>query len=152
MKQEIENQDMPEVGELVLALVTSMSSHGAKVVLEEYNNMYGFLHVSEIATGWVKNVSRFVTVNQKVVLKVIRVDSARTEVDLSLRQVSGEDRKQKLLSMKRYDKSRSIFDTLQTRVKLTEDQKNEYLDKVEDQFGTVSVSYTHLTLPTSDLV
>ena len=137
MKQEIENQDMPEVGELVLALVTSMSSHGAKVVLEEYNNMYGFLHVSEIATGWVKNVSRFVTVNQKVVLKVIRVDSARTEVDLSLRQVSGEDRKQKLLSMKRYDKSRSIFDTLQTRVKLTEDQKNEYLDKVEDQFGTV---------------
>ena len=137
MKQEIENQDMPEVGELVLALVTSMSSHGAKVVLEEYNNMYGFLHVSEIATGWVKNVSRFITVNQKVVLKVIRVDSARTEVDLSLRQVSGEDRKQKLLSMKRYDKSRSIFDTLQTKLKLTEDQKNEYLDKVEDQFGTV---------------
>ena len=137
MKQEIENQDMPEVGELVLALVTSMSSHGAKVVLEEYNNMYGFLHVSEIATGWVKNVSRFITVNQKVVLKVIRVDSARTEVDLSLRQVSGEDRKQKLLSMKRYDKSRSIFDTLQTKAKLTEDQKNEYFDKVENQFGTV---------------
>ena len=137
MKQEIENQDMPEVGELVLALVTSMSSHGAKVVLEEYNNMYGFLHVSEIATGWVKNVSRFVTVNQKVVLKVIRVDSTRTEVDLSLRQVSGEDRKQKLLSMKRYDKSRSIFDTLQTKAKLTEDQKNEYFDKVENQFGTV---------------
>jgi len=137
MKQEIENQDMPEVGELVLALVTSMSSHGAKVVLEEYNNMYGFLHVSEIATGWVKNVSRFVTVNQKVVLKVIRVDSARTEVDLSLRQVSGEDRKQKLLSVKRYDKSRSIFDTLQTKLKLTDEQKNEYFDKVEDQFVTV---------------
>ena len=137
MKQEIENQDMPEVGELVLALVTSMSSHGAKVVLEEYNNMYGFLHVSEIATGWVKNVSRFITVNQKVVLKVIRVDSARTEVDLSLRQVSGEDRKQKLLSIKRYDKSSSIFDTLQTKAKLTEDQKNEYFDKVENQFGTV---------------
>ena len=137
MKQDIENQDMPEVGELVLALVTSMSSHGAKVVLEEYNNMYGFLHVSEIATGWVKNVSRFITVNQKVVLKVIRVDSARTEVDLSLRQVSGEDRKQKLLSIKRYDKSRSIFDTLQTKAKLTEDQKNEYFDKVENQFGTV---------------
>ena len=137
MKQEIENQDMPEVGELVLALVTSMSSHGAKVVLEEYNNMYGFLHVSEIATGWVKNVSRFVTVNQKVVLKVIRVDSARTEVDLSLRQVSGEDRKQKLLSVKRYDKSKSIFDTLQTKLKLTDEQKNEYFDKVEDQFVTV---------------
>ena len=137
MKQEIENQDMPEVGELVLALVTSMSSHGAKVVLEEYNNMYGFLHVSEIATGWVKNISRFITVNQKVVLKVIRIDSARGEVDLSLRQVSGEDRKQKLLSVKRYDKSRTIFDSLQTRLKITENQKNQYFDMMEDQFGTV---------------
>ena len=137
MKQEIENQDMPEVGELVLALVTSMSSHGAKVVLEEYNNMYGFLHVSEIATGWVKNISRFITVNQKVVLKVIRIDSARAEVDLSLRQVSGEDRKQKLLSVKRYDKTRTIFDSLQTRLKITENQKNQYFDMMEDQFGTV---------------
>ena len=137
MKQEIENQDMPEVGELVLALVASMSSHGAKVVLEEYNNMYGFLHVSEIATGWVKNISRFITVNQKVVLKVIRIDSARGEVDLSLRQVSGEDRKQKLLSVKRYDKTRTIFDSLQTRLKITENQKNQYFDMMEDQFGTV---------------
>ncbi|NWJ90689.1 S1 RNA-binding domain-containing protein [Marine Group I thaumarchaeote] len=137
MKQEIENQDMPEVGELVLALVTSMSSHGAKVVLEEYNNMYGFLHVSEIATGWVKNISRFITVNQKVVLKVIRIDSARAEVDLSLRQVSGEDRKQKLLSVKRYDKTRTIFDSLQTRLKITENRKNQYFDMIEDQFGTV---------------
>ena len=54
-----------------------------------------------------------------------------------MRQVSGEDRKQKLLSIKRYDKSKSIFDTLQTKAKLTEDQKNEYFDKVENQFGTV---------------
>ena len=137
MKQEIENQDMPELGELVLALVTSISSHGAKVVLEEYNNMYGFLHISEIATGWVKNISRFITMNQKVVLKVIRIDSARAEVDLSLRQVSGEDRKQKLLFVKRYDKTRSIFDSLQTRLKITENQKNQYFDMMEDQFGTV---------------
>ena len=137
MKQEIENQDMPEVGELVLALVASMSSHGAKVVLEEYNNMYGFLLISEIATGWVKNISRFITVNQKVVLKVIRIDSARGEVDLSLRQVSGEDRKQKLLSVKRYDKTKTIFDSLQTRLKITENQKNQYFDMMEDQFGTV---------------
>ena len=128
---------MPELGELVLALVTSISSHGAKVVLEEYNNMYGFLHISEIATGWVKNISRFITVNQKVVLKVIRIDSAREEVDLSLRQVSGEDRKQKLLFVKRYDKTRSIFDSLQTRLKITENQKNQYFDMMEDQFGTV---------------
>ena len=96
MKNEIESQDNPEVGELVLALIKKISSHGVTVNLEEYDNRSGFLHISEVATGWVKNLSRFVTINQKVVLKVIRVDVVRGEVDLSLRQVSGEERKQKL--------------------------------------------------------
>ena len=116
MKNEIESQDNPEVGELVLALIKKISSHGVTVNLEEYDNRSGFLHISEVATGWVKNISRFVTINQKVVLKVIRLDVVRGEVDLSLRQVSGEERKQKLLSIKRYDKSKSIFDSMQIKL------------------------------------
>lgn len=137
MTQETEEQNIPEVGELVLALVVKISGHGVKVILEEYNNISGFLHISEIATGWVKSISKFVSVNQKVVLKVIRVDVVRGEIDLSLRQVSGEDRKQKLLSIKRYEKIMLIFDSLQTKLKLTDEQKDEYLDKIEEEFESV---------------
>ncbi|MAM42421.1 MAG: RNA-binding protein [Thaumarchaeota archaeon] len=137
MKNEIESQDNPEVGELVLALIKKISSHGVTVNLEEYNNRSGFLHISEVATGWVKNISRFVTINQKVVLKVIRLDVVRGEVDLSLRQVSGEERKQKLLSIKRYDKSKSIFDSMQIKTKITDNDKMKYLDQIENEFETV---------------
>ena len=137
MKNEIESQDNPEVGELVLALIKKISSHGVTVNLEEYDNRSGFLHISEVATGWVKNLSRFVTINQKVVLKVIRVDVVRGEVDLSLRQVSGEERKQKLLSIKRYDKSKSIFDSMQIKTKITDNDKMKYLEQIENEFETV---------------
>ena len=137
MKNEIESQDNPEVGELVLALIKKISSHGVTVNLEEYDNRSGFLHISEVATGWVKNISRFVTINQKVVLKVIRLDVVRGEVDLSLRQVSGEERKQKLLSIKRYDKSKSIFDSMQIKTKITDNDKMKYLDQIENEFETV---------------
>ena len=113
-----EIQEWPEVGELVLAYARKITGHGINVTLEEYEDMPGFLHISEVATGWVKNIGRFITVNQKIVLKVTRVNERRGEIDLSLRQVGSEERKKKLMTIKRYEKSRSIFDSMQIKLKM----------------------------------
>src|SRR3972149_3935374 len=60
-----EIQELPEVGEIVIATVSKVSDHGAYVTLDEYNNIQGFLHVSEIAPGWVRNISRYVKEGEK---------------------------------------------------------------------------------------
>ena len=91
----VELKQMPESGELVVATIKEVTGHGAYVSLDEYKNMTAFLHISEIATGWIRNIERYVRPKQKTVLKVIRVDKTRVEVDLSLKQVSGEERKSK---------------------------------------------------------
>ena len=44
-----ETQELPEIGEIVIATITKVSDHGAYVTLDEYNGIQGFLHVSEIA-------------------------------------------------------------------------------------------------------
>ena len=46
-----ELHELPEVGEIVIATVTKIGDHGAYVSLDEYNNIQGFLHISEIAQG-----------------------------------------------------------------------------------------------------
>ena len=91
----VELKQMPESGELVVATIKEVTGHGAYVSLDEYKNMTAFLHISEIATGWIRNIERYVRPKQKTVLKVIRVDKTRVEVNLSLKQVSGEERKSK---------------------------------------------------------
>ena len=42
-----ETQELPEIGEIVIATITKVSDHGAYVTLDEYNGIQGFLHVSE---------------------------------------------------------------------------------------------------------
>ena len=70
----MENNELPERGDIVLCTVREITSHGIYVDLDEYNGMNGFLHISEISTGWVRNIDRVAKVGQKLVLKVVRAE------------------------------------------------------------------------------
>ncbi|MBI3254103.1 MAG: S1 RNA-binding domain-containing protein, partial [Nitrosopumilales archaeon] len=81
-------QELPEVGEIVVATIAKVSDHGAYVTLDEYGGIQGFLHISEIAPGWVRNVTKYVRIGEKKVLLVKKVILERSEIDLSLKQIS----------------------------------------------------------------
>jgi translation initiation factor 2 subunit 1 len=130
------SEDIPERGELVLVTVKQISSHGVYVSLDEYNGMRGFLHRSEVATGRVRHIERFIRVGQKEVLKVVRVNRARLEVDLSLKQVSKQEKKDKLIEVKQNDKAKNILDTAKSRLNLPDETSQKYQSILEEKFDT----------------
>lgn len=136
MSAEATQQEIPEEGEVVLASVRQITDHGVYVTLDEYENLPAFLHKSEITTGWVKHVERYVNVGQKAVLKVIRVSKARKQVDLSLRQVSGEERKEKLIQVKKGEKAKGILETVKSKTGLSGADHQKYNQILEDEFGS----------------
>ncbi|MCI0504295.1 S1 RNA-binding domain-containing protein [Candidatus Micrarchaeota archaeon] len=70
--------------------------YGAFCVLPEYNNLESFLHVSEVAPRWIKNIHEFISEGQRYVMKVHRVDREKNQVDISIKRVSEEEKKLKL--------------------------------------------------------
>jgi translation initiation factor 2 subunit 1 len=129
-------QSMPEDGELVLATVKEITAHGVYVTLDEYGKLPAFLHISEIATGWVRDIERYAKPGQKIVLKVIRINRTRKEIDLSLRQVSGEERKAKIIDVKKTEKAATILDALKSKLN-NEPALKKIHDAVLNQYDTL---------------
>ena len=132
-----EQQELPEIGEIVIATITKISDHGAYVTLDEYNKIQGFLHVSEIAPGWVRKVNKYVREGEKKVLLVKKVGSERKEIDLSLKQISKDQRKKKLLDVKRFEKEQGILKNIQEKSKLTTKQVEELEDKLLSKYNSI---------------
>ena len=132
-----EIQRLPDEGEIMIVTVRQVTGHRAYVTLDEYNSMTCFLHISEIATGWIRNIERYVRAKQKAVLNVIRVNKVRGEVDTSLKQVSAEERKSKLIEVKKNDKAATFFNFVKSKLKLTDQQGQEIEDRLLQKYDYV---------------
>ncbi len=132
-----EIQELPEIGEIVVATVTKVSDHGAYVTLDEYNKVQGFLHISEIAPGWVRNVGRFVKEGEKKVLLVKKVRSARNEIDLSLKQITKDQKKKKLLEVKRYEKGKTIIKNVKEVGKISDKDIDALEESIFSKYDSI---------------
>src|SRR3989338_914790 len=89
----VKKRDMPVSGELAVAHVEKIYPHSVTVKLDEYDQE-AFIHISEIASGWVKDIKKYVKENQSVVIKIISIDE--NKLNASIKRVSREQEKDKI--------------------------------------------------------
>jgi translation initiation factor 2 subunit 1 len=107
----------PDEGELVVCTVKDVKGFGAFVTLSEYQNREGFVHVAEVATGWVKYIRDHIREGQKIVCKVLRVDTVKEHIDLSLKQVNEHARKDKIQEWKNEQRAEKLFEIVAQNLK-----------------------------------
>jgi len=95
----------PEPGELVVCEVTEIEDFGAFVDLVEYEDKEGLIHVSEVASGWVKYIRDHVREGQTVVCKVLEIDEESQQIDLSAKDVNDHQRQEKIQEWKNEQKA-----------------------------------------------
>ncbi len=98
-------EELPEKGELVICTVRKLKTFGVFASLDEYGNKEGFIHISEVSTGWVKHLKDYVREGQKIVCKVLAVDERRGHIDLSLKAVKDNQKKERIKAWKNEKKA-----------------------------------------------
>jgi translation initiation factor 2 subunit 1 len=127
--------EWPEVGDLVIATIETVTDYGAYAKLDEYGKR-GLLHVSEISSSWIRNIRDFVRENQKMVLKVLRVDPEKGHVDLSLRRVTKRERIEKIKSWKKDRKAEALLRGVAEKTGLSADEIYQKAGQLlEEKFG-----------------
>lgn len=95
----------PEPGELVVGDVDEIADFGVFVDLDEYEDKRGLCHISEVASGWIKNVRDHVREGQTVVAKVLEIDESSNQIDLSIKDVNEHQRKETIQDWKNAQKA-----------------------------------------------
>lgn len=126
----------PEPGELVVGEVDEIESFGVFIDLKEYGDKQGLIHISEVASGWIKNVRDHVSEGQTVVCKVLDVDESAQQIDLSLKDVNNHQRSEKIQEWKNEQKADNWLH-LAFGEDLSDDHYREIVSEILDEYDTV---------------
>ena len=131
-------KEYPEEGELVVGTAVKVQNFGAFVTLDEYPGREGFIHIAEIATGWVKRIKNHIKEKQKVVCKVMHVDMKKDHVDLSLKRVNEHQRRDKIQEWKNSQKSEKLFEMVAKQIgKSVEQCYKDFANDLIKKYGTL---------------
>jgi translation initiation factor 2 subunit 1 len=137
--------EFPEEGELVIGTVTSIRNFGAFLTLDEYNKREAFIHLSEVATGWVKYIRDHIREGQKIVARVLRIDPAKGQIDVSLKRINDHQRREKIQAWKNEQRAMRLLEPVATALGKTVDETADLagpalLERYGSLFGAFEVA------------
>lgn len=108
---------VPDEGEIVLCTVTKIYHHSVFVNLDEYGQLSGMLHISEVSPGRIRNLRDFVEEGKKIVCKILSINKEKGHIDLSLRRVTESQKRDKANMLKQEQRAERIIEAVAKKLK-----------------------------------
>ena len=74
-----------KIGDIVKGVVTGIQPYGAFIVLD--NEINGLIHISEISSGYVKNINDYIKIGDKIYAQVVDIDEENNKFKLSIKNI-----------------------------------------------------------------
>ncbi len=127
----------PEEGEFLVCTVKRVRENGAYLTLDGYDDREGFVFIGEIASGWVRNIRNHIREGQRVVAKSLKVRRDRKSVELSIKMVSEERRRDTLQLWKNEQRANQLLRIVGERSNWRDDEIATYTNDLTESFGTL---------------
>ncbi len=130
-------EDVPEEGEYVIGRVVEVKDFGATLNLLEFSEKKAFVHISEVASGWVKYIRDFIREGQMVVAKVTKVKEGSKVIDASVRQVSGHRKQEKIRDWKNEQRASKLLELVATKSKVKLEDLSNVKEDLVKMYGSL---------------
>jgi translation initiation factor 2 subunit 1 len=128
-------KSLPSKDDLLVCTIERLAPHECFVKLDEYKNIDGMLHTSEMDRRTVRNMRVLLKPGRQLVCKVMDVNPS--QINLSLRRVGEGQRRSKLQEWKNEKRADDLLQFFAKKGDLNiEDLYNKF-DKVVEEYGGV---------------
>lgn len=114
-----EERKFPERNEIAVCRVSKVLDYGVFVELLEFENLQAFVHISQVSTGWIKNIRNFVKEGQIRAAQITSVDLQRKHFDASFTKVSQGQQKAKINEWKNRKRNQKLLEQLAKEEKVS---------------------------------
>lgn len=131
---------LPKKDEIVVCKVERIDPNSVSVKLLEYD-VDGFIHISEVASGWVKDIRKYVKEGEIIVAKVRYLTEKM--VVLSIKRVTDVQKNEKLKHYKLEQKAKKMLGLCAKMLKKRSTTRIE--TNLKDQFGSLYEAFKTAT-------
>ncbi len=132
----VKRRGTPSFGDLVVCKITGVNPNSAFAKLEEYKEE-GIIHISEITSGWVRDIREHIKLNQVVIAKVTRIDEGG-RLSLSIRRVERNQEKEKMKEYKLDQRAEKMLEMAAKDMGKSLDEAYEEAGyKLQEVFGSL---------------
>ncbi len=140
------NDELPKQGEVVVIRVSKVLNYGAFAELVEFENLSGFIPISQVASSWIKNIRNHVKENQVRAAKVLGVNREKQQIDLSLTRVSTQMEKERIESWKQFKRTKKLIEVLAKKKKKDFDTAwDEIAEPLIEEYGSLVDAFKQIS-------
>ncbi|NUN11463.1 S1 RNA-binding domain-containing protein [Candidatus Micrarchaeota archaeon] len=135
----------PELNELAVGIVRKIMPFGAVVSLPEYGNLEAFIHISEVSSGWIKNIREHLKEDQIIVVRTTLIDKNKNQIDASVKRVSEIEKKRKLASYQSQKRALKLLEQIARKTGKTFDALQKQVEPLVAEFGDLYTVFEALS-------
>ena len=129
-------KDRPDVGDLVVVTITDVDKNSAYADLDEYEEVRGLIHISEVSRSWLQDVSKEIDEGEKTVAQVVEADEEGT-IDLSLKRVNENQKREAMARWNKEQKAEKFLEDLAEELDRDEEELyKEILFPLQKELGS----------------
>lgn len=116
-----------------MGIANKVFPYGIFVKLNDYPEVEGMIHISEVSSKWVKNIKDYAKEGETIVVKVLKVDAGKGHIDLSLKGVKANQKKMIVDQHKQDKKTRKLVELAAEKLK-DPDNVDKIIEQLENGF------------------